>query len=154
MWSTSDTHTIVMTHCCHIIIVRVIIHSSLFFHLPLLSPIYNDLHRREREWVKNSVAWVRERTIPTERPPLAGEVSVNFCGWGCHVVSVTDPYVRILGFLDRSRYFFFQVAPRLYWVDPVPDSLLLRKSGSAGREWRTWGKCLKNLKDLHDFSVP
>jgi hypothetical protein len=24
---------------------------------------------------------------------------------GCHVVSVTDPYVRILGFLDRSRYF-------------------------------------------------
>jgi hypothetical protein len=28
----------------------------------------------------NSVAWVRERTIPTERPPLVGEVSVNFCG--------------------------------------------------------------------------
>jgi hypothetical protein len=25
------------------------------------------------------------------------------------VVSVTDPYGRILGFLDRSRYFFFQV---------------------------------------------
>jgi hypothetical protein len=23
----------------------------------------------------------------------------------CHVVSVTDPYGRILGFLDRSRYF-------------------------------------------------
>jgi hypothetical protein len=22
----------------------------------------------------------------------------------CHVVSVTDPYDRILGFLDRSRY--------------------------------------------------
>jgi hypothetical protein len=31
----------------------------------------------------------------------------------CHVVSVTDPYGRILGFLDRSRYFFFQVAPQL-----------------------------------------
>jgi hypothetical protein len=28
----------------------------------------------------NSVAWVRERTIPTERPPLVGGVSVNFCG--------------------------------------------------------------------------
>jgi hypothetical protein len=28
----------------------------------------------------NSVAFVRERTIPTERPPLIGEVSVNFCG--------------------------------------------------------------------------
>jgi hypothetical protein len=30
----------------------------------------------------NSVALVRERTIPTERPPLVGEVSVNFCGQG------------------------------------------------------------------------
>jgi hypothetical protein len=25
------------------------------------------------------VAWVRERTIPTERPPLVGKVSGNFC---------------------------------------------------------------------------
>jgi hypothetical protein len=39
-----------------------------------------------------------------------------------------------LSFLDQSRYFFFQVAPHLSsrgWVDPVPDPLLLRKSGSA-----------------------
>jgi hypothetical protein len=28
-----------------------------------------------------------------------------FTDRGCHVVSVTDPYCRILGFLDRSRYF-------------------------------------------------
>jgi hypothetical protein len=28
-----------------------------------------------------------------------------FADRGCHVVSVTDPYGRILGFLDRSRYF-------------------------------------------------
>jgi hypothetical protein len=27
-----------------------------------------------------SVALVRKRTIPTERPPLVGEVSTNFCG--------------------------------------------------------------------------
>jgi hypothetical protein len=49
----------------------------------------------------------------------------------CHVVSVADPCGRILGFLDRSRYFFFQVAPQLYSrgsVDPVPDPLLLRTS--------------------------
>jgi hypothetical protein len=32
----------------------------------------------------------------------------------CHVVNVTDPYGHIIGFLDRSRYFFFQVAPQLY----------------------------------------
>jgi len=30
--------------------------------------------------IKNSVALVRERTIPTERPPPVGEVSANFCG--------------------------------------------------------------------------
>jgi CBS-domain-containing membrane protein len=29
----------------------------------------------------------------------------TFADKGCHVVSVTDPYGHILGFLDRSRYF-------------------------------------------------
>jgi hypothetical protein len=54
---------------------------------------------------------------------------------GCHVVYLTDPYGRIFGFLDRSRYFFLQAAAQLYSrgrVDPVPDPLLLRKSGRAG----------------------
>jgi len=31
--------------------------------------------------IKNSVALVRERTIPTERPPPVGEVSANICGY-------------------------------------------------------------------------
>jgi hypothetical protein len=54
----------------------------------------------------NSAALVRERTIPTERPPLVGEVSANFCGWRVrHVVIVTDLYGRIVGFLYRSHYF-------------------------------------------------
>jgi hypothetical protein len=40
------------------------------------------------------------------------EVSSNFfADRVCHVVSVTNPYGRILGFLDRSRYYFLQVAP-------------------------------------------
>jgi hypothetical protein len=53
------------------------------------------------------------------------------------MVSATDSYGRILGFLDRCRYFFVEVAPQLYSggsVDPVPDQLLLRKSGSKGIE--------------------
>jgi hypothetical protein len=37
-----------------------------------------------------------------------------FADRGCRVVSATDPHGRILGFLDRSRYYFFQVAPHLY----------------------------------------
>jgi hypothetical protein len=49
---------------------------------------------------------VRERTIPTERPPPVVEVIVKYLRIeGCQVVSVTDPYARILRFLDRSRYF-------------------------------------------------
>ena len=44
---------------------------------------------------KNSVALVRERTIPTERPPPVGEVSANFLRIeGCHVVSATSPHGR------------------------------------------------------------
>jgi hypothetical protein len=47
------------------------------------------------------------RTIPIERQPLVGEVIANFfADRVCHVVSVTDPYGHILGFLDRSRYTF------------------------------------------------
>jgi hypothetical protein len=30
------------------------------------------------------------------------------------MVTVTDPYGRIFAFLDRSRYFFFHVAPQLW----------------------------------------
>jgi hypothetical protein len=65
----------------------------------------------------------------------------------CHVVSVTDPYARILGFLDRSRNFFFQVVPQLYsrgWVNSVPDPLLLRKSRSAVNRTRTSGSVARN----------
>jgi hypothetical protein len=64
---------------------------------------------------KNSVSLVRERTIPTERPSLIGEVGADFfADSGSRVVSAADPYGRILGFLDRSCYFFFQVPPQLY----------------------------------------
>jgi hypothetical protein len=57
----------------------------------------------------------------SERSPLVDEVSANFTDRACHVVSATDFYGCILGFLDRNRYVFFQVSPQLYsrgWVDP------------------------------------
>jgi hypothetical protein len=41
--------------------------------------VFDTLARQRR--IQTAVAWVRERTIPTERPPLVGEVSANFCGW-------------------------------------------------------------------------
>jgi hypothetical protein len=33
---------------------------------------------------------------------------------GCRMVSAPDLYSHNLGFLDQSRYFFFQIAPQLY----------------------------------------
>jgi hypothetical protein len=41
--------------------------------------------------------------MPTVRPPFVGEVMPRFADKRCHVVSVTDPYGRILDLLDRSR---------------------------------------------------
>jgi hypothetical protein len=105
----------------------------------------------------NSVVLVRKRTIMTERPPHFGEVSAKFADRGCRVVSATDPHGRILGFLDRSRYYFFQVSPQLYsegWVDPVPDSLLLRKSGSARNRTRDLWICSQELWPLDHRGGP
>jgi hypothetical protein len=63
----------------------------------------------------NSVARVHERTVPTERPPLVGQVRANFLPiegvlWSARRI----PMSVISVFWNRSRYFFFQVAPQLY----------------------------------------
>jgi len=46
--------------------------------------VSRNLNQGEQNYSKlkklNSVALVRERTIPTERPPPVGEVSANFSG--------------------------------------------------------------------------
>jgi hypothetical protein len=45
---------------------------------------------------------------------LSAKLVPTFADIECHVVSVTDPYGRILDFLDPNRYFFFHVAPQFY----------------------------------------
>jgi hypothetical protein len=43
--------------------------------------IYRQHHEINYKYIrKTSVALFRERIMPTERPPLVGEVSANFCG--------------------------------------------------------------------------
>jgi hypothetical protein len=92
----------------------------------------------------NSVALVRERTIPTERPPLVGEVSAD----GRVSRGQSDGSLgRNIGFLDQSRYFFFQVAPQLYsrgLVYLVPNPPFLRKCGSTGNRTRTSESVARN----------
>jgi hypothetical protein len=50
----------------------------------------------------NSVTWVREQIIPSDRR-LSAKLVPTSADRGCYVASVTDPYGRILGFLDRSK---------------------------------------------------
>jgi hypothetical protein len=59
---------------------------------------------------KNWIPWTKSASKlyrPRDRR-LSAMVVPIFAETGCNVVSVTDPYGRILGFLDRSRYIFFQ----------------------------------------------
>jgi hypothetical protein len=44
----------------------------------------------------------------TSDRPLSANWLPTFTDKGCHVVSVTDPYGHIPGFLDRSRYFYIK----------------------------------------------
>jgi len=48
-------------------------HRQVYYILIETKVVFSDLFR------KYSVALVRKRTIPTERPPPVGEVSANFC---------------------------------------------------------------------------
>jgi hypothetical protein len=93
---------------------------------------------------------VSELYLPSDRR-LSAKLVPTFVDRGCHMFSVMGSHGHILGFLDRSSYFFYQVGPQLYswgWVDPVPDTLLVRKSGSAGNRTRTFGSVARNSDHL------
>jgi hypothetical protein len=132
--------------------------QDLFLFLTTIHWIPGVLKEQELNWVRYGFKETGYKTKQTPWPESASELYrpsdrrllaklvPTFADRGRHVVSVTDPYGRILGFLDRTRYLFFQAAPQLYsrgWVDLVPDSLLLRKSGSAGNRNRTPGSVAK-----------
>jgi hypothetical protein len=97
-----------------------------------------------------SVALVRERTIPTELTLLVDEASAKFC-W-CRVSrGQRDGSLRPYSRLSRPEPLrLFQIAPQLAsrgWVDLVPDTLLLRKSGSAGNRTQASGSVARNSDD-------
>jgi hypothetical protein len=96
----------------------------------------------------NSVAWVREWTVPTKLSSLVCEVSANFCGYRVPR-GKRDGSLRPYFWLSRPELLLIlsSRSPQLYsrgCVDPVPDPLLLRKSGSAGNQTRTSGSVARN----------
>jgi hypothetical protein len=60
-----------------------------FAEIQSASFLFRNIFFLNKLWTKIS-ALVRERTIPTERPPLVGEVVPTFADIGCRVVSATD----------------------------------------------------------------
>jgi hypothetical protein len=65
---------------------------------------------------KSKIPWPEsgsEFYRPSDRL-LSEKLVPTFADRGCKVVSVMETYSCILGFLHRSRYFFFKVAPQLY----------------------------------------
>jgi hypothetical protein len=107
--------------CCRSLVTyfldAVIVHNMLLHGFNSASELYR---LSNRHWSANfSVKFCGKRDVGGQR------------GW--------TPTAVNLSFLDRSRSFLFQVVPHLSsrgWVDPVPDPLLLRKSGSVGKQTR------------------
>jgi hypothetical protein len=64
------------------------------------------------------------RLSPRKNYTVRAAAACTFEDRGCRVVSMTDPYGRILGFLDWSRYSFFQVTSSI---------VLMRLSGPCSR---------------------
>jgi hypothetical protein len=69
--------------------------------LPLVAGIFysafllQDIMAHKLKLTKTKLrGFVRKQTIPTERPPLFGEVSAKFADRGCPVVSAMDPHDR------------------------------------------------------------
>jgi hypothetical protein len=108
-------------------------------------------HKQQTTWPESASELYR----PSNRR-LSTILVPTFADRGSSVFSATDPHGLILGFLDQSSYYFFQVAHQLYSrgsVDRVQDPLLLRKSGSAGNRTRTSGSVARNCDRQQRLSL-
>jgi hypothetical protein len=75
----------------------------------------------------------------TERLPLVGEVVPTFADRVCHVLSVTEPYGRILGILDRSgQSSWLQIQGVRIRFPVLPDFLTNGGSGTGFTQPRAY----------------
>jgi hypothetical protein len=72
-------------------------------HITSIKGILQNKQQKQTPWSESASELYR----PSDRS-LSAKIVPIFADRGCHVVSMTDPYGRILGFLDRSRYFSFK----------------------------------------------
>jgi hypothetical protein len=78
---------------------------------------------------------------------LSAKLVPIFADKECHVVSVMGLYshnlICYIGAATFSSKYLLNCTHKAEWT-PIPDPLLLRKSGSAGNETRTSGSVAKN----------
>jgi hypothetical protein len=115
-------------HALHVSLKSLLI-SSFHLHLLTASP---GIQRRRFHLSSRYSLMTSMASQPTSEPYLSSDRRLSaklvptFADRGCHVFSAANPHGRNFDFLDRSRYYFFKVAPQLSsqgWVDPFPDSL-------------------------------
>jgi hypothetical protein len=84
-----------------------------------------------------------EQTIPTERPPLVGEVSADFCGWRVLRGQRSRLQIQRSGFDSRRYQIFCEVLGLergpLSLVSTI-EELLERKSSDSSLENREYGR--------------
>jgi hypothetical protein len=88
----------------------------------------------------NSLAWVRERTIPTERPPLVSEVTANFCGLRVPR-DQRDGYLRPYSRISRPKSLLFL---------PSSSSIVLKRQSGPPSRLITSEKIWKRWESNHD----
>jgi hypothetical protein len=77
--------------------------------------VYTLTHALSQIYILKKIHGLSRQANYTDRATACQRRQCQFCAdRRCHMVSVTNPYGRILGFLDRSRYYCFQVAPQLH----------------------------------------
>jgi hypothetical protein len=77
--------------------------------LRILSHAFHFSGAKESPWPESASELCR----PSSRR-MSVKLVPTFADGRCCVVGAADPNGRILGFLHRSRYYFFQLAPQLY----------------------------------------
>jgi hypothetical protein len=131
----------IVTNCCTHIIPWSSLHStSLYLHFTLLHCILCDFHHYFSHYFTTFISFCELYWLSDSR--FSVKLVLTSAERGCREVGITDPHRLILGYLDRIRNYFFQVAPQLYsrgLMDPIPDPLLLRKSDSAGNRTEDLG---------------
>jgi hypothetical protein len=94
---TPQIHTCMPTHMW----LHKHTHTQIYMHPPTLTvKLTNDTKRKNLHGLSPRVNYTDRATAACRRSDCQ-----LFADSGCHVVSVTDPHGRILGFRDRNRYF-------------------------------------------------